>query len=129
MLGDGGGQGLGLGDGEKGGEGTPLVDATVQFLKEFTAGSSRGRDETNGRPGSRGGSVLPNGRGKGKGKGRETALEDGRDSDDWDGESFLPTYVYDAMKEKKRFDNMRVSCHIQGHRSSTPAVHSHRFFS
>ncbi|KAF8343378.1 hypothetical protein F5887DRAFT_1212517 [Amanita rubescens] len=25
----------------------------------------------------------------------------------WEGESFIPTYVYDALKEKKRFDNMR----------------------
>lgn len=30
-----------------------------------------------------------------------------REEDDWDGDSFLPGYVYDAMKEKKRFDNMR----------------------
>ena len=29
--------------------------------------------------------------------------------DDWDLDSFLPTYIYDAMKEKKRFDTMRVS--------------------
>ncbi|KAF9462678.1 hypothetical protein BDZ94DRAFT_700826 [Collybia nuda] len=105
VLGEAGGQGLGLG--EKGNEGTPLIDATVQFLKEFTSGASRGKSDTN--DGSRPKGGLSNGRGKGKGKGREMVLEDenGRDDDDWDGESFLPTYIYDAMKEKKRFDNMR----------------------
>ena len=34
------------------------------------------------------------------------------DEDDWDGDSFLPTYIYDAMKAKKRFDNMGV-CFIR----------------
>ena len=29
------------------------------------------------------------------------------DDDEWEMDSFLPTYIYDAMKEKKRFDTMR----------------------
>jgi ubiquitin carboxyl-terminal hydrolase 10 len=33
----------------------------------------------------------------------------GREDDDGGTESFLPTYVYDAMKVKKRFEHMRVS--------------------
>ena len=53
---------------------TPLVDATVRFLREFGP-VERKRDEEE---------------------------EEGIDS-------FLPSYVYDAMKEKKRFDTMRVS--------------------
>ncbi|KAF9014213.1 hypothetical protein BDQ17DRAFT_1419116 [Cyathus striatus] len=47
--------------------------------------------------------VAPVTKKNGKGKEREREEND----DDWDGESFIPTYVYDAMKEKKRFDNMR----------------------
>ena len=84
---------------------TPLVDATVEFLKEFvdekkSKPKDKARLEIVGRSGSSGGL-------SGKGKEREVRLEED-DDDDWDGESFLPTYVYDAMKEKKRFDNMRV---------------------
>jgi ubiquitin carboxyl-terminal hydrolase 10 len=110
LLGENGGQALGLGAGDKDREGTPLVDATIVFLKEFTSSTSRGRGEAKDGPHSRGGSVLPNGRGKGKG--REKLDDDrGTGDDDWDGESFLPTYIYDAMKEKKRFDSMRVSCY------------------
>jgi len=58
----------------------PLVDATIEFLKEFQP-------------------ILAHSKRKGKEVDRE----------DKDGlGSFIPTYVYDAMKEKKRFDNMRV---------------------
>ncbi|EPQ57809.1 cysteine proteinase [Gloeophyllum trabeum ATCC 11539] len=58
--------------------GTPLVDATIRFLREFLVDESAG-----------------------KGKEKE---EDGEgDATDW----FVPGYVYDAMKEKKRFENMR----------------------
>ncbi|KAF8343375.1 hypothetical protein F5887DRAFT_918597 [Amanita rubescens] len=44
--------------------------------------------------------------------GKERQWEDGnqdggKDEGMWEGESFIPTYVYDALKEKKRFDNMR----------------------
>ena len=75
---------------------TPLVDAMVEFVKEF---------------------VVPvdgavNGWGGGGGKGKEKEREGEWGEGMWEGESFVPTYVYDAMKEKKRFDNMRVSCGV-----------------
>ena len=73
----------------------PLVAATVAFLKEF-----KGKDGVVG-AGAR------NGNGSVGKKGKEREREE-REEDDWDGDSFLPSYVYDAMKEKKRFDNMRV---------------------
>lgn len=60
---------------------TPLVDATIQFLKEFAQKEA---------------STDP----RAKGKERE------EDFDDL--ESFIPTYVYDVMKEKKRFASMVV---------------------
>lgn len=66
---------------------TPLVDATIQFLKEFAA---KEVDDTKGS--------------RSKGKERE------EDFDDLD--SFIPTYIYEAMKEKKRFANM-VVCVLQ----------------
>ena len=82
---------VGVGKEMGGAEGTPLVDAMVEFVKEFVVGA-----------GGAGG--------KGKEKERAWAWEDGgRDNEMWEGESFVPTYVYDAMKEKKRFDNMGVS--------------------
>lgn len=62
---------------------TPLVDAIIQFMKEFGVKESEKRE------------------GKAKGKERE------EDFDELD--SFIPTYVYDAMKEKKRFASMVVS--------------------
>ncbi|TDL27323.1 cysteine proteinase [Rickenella mellea] len=53
----------------------PLVEAYVEFLKEFKP--------------------------KGRSKSRDNSDED-------DGlDSFIPTYMYDAMKEKPRFDSMR----------------------
>ncbi|KAJ3530235.1 hypothetical protein NM688_g7738 [Phlebia brevispora] len=58
---------------------TPLVDATIQFLKEFEPKKP---------------DVDP----RSKGKERQ------EDFDDLD--SFIPTYVYDVMKEKKRFASM-----------------------
>ncbi|KAI0345391.1 cysteine proteinase [Trametopsis cervina] len=60
---------------------TPLVDAIIQFLKEF--GIKEPEDSKPSRS---------------KGKERE------EDFDDID--SFIPTYVYDVMKEKKRFASM-----------------------
>ena len=64
---------------------TPLVDAIIQFLREFGVKEEERRD---------GGSA------KSKGKERE---------EDFDGlDSFIPTYVYDVMKEKKRFASMVV---------------------
>jgi ubiquitin carboxyl-terminal hydrolase 10 len=58
----------------------PLVDATIEFLKEFQRVPAHS---------------------KRKGREVDREKEDGL-------ESFIPTYVYDAMKEKKRLDNMRV---------------------
>lgn len=77
------GEGQGRGDGA-----TPLVDATVKFLEEFVYEEKK---------------PLPTqqvSRGKAKEE-EEKKEEEGVDS-------FMPTYVYDAMKEKKRFDTMRV---------------------
>lgn len=65
---------------KEGGKATPLVDATIEFLKEFHPVEADSKVE---------------------GKEVDREEEDGF-------ESFIPTYVYDAMKEKKRFDNMRV---------------------
>ena len=81
------GEGQGSGDGA-----TPLVDATVKLLEEFVY------EEKKPLP-------MPTpqqqvSRGKAKEE-EERKEEEGVDS-------FMPTYVYDAMKEKKRFDNMRV---------------------
>ncbi|KAJ8480867.1 hypothetical protein ONZ51_g6373 [Trametes cubensis] len=66
----------------EGSKATPLVDATIQFLKEFVPDPP-----------------VSNGASKAKGKEREDDLFDELDS-------FIPTYVYDAMKEKKRFASM-----------------------
>ncbi|KDR74886.1 hypothetical protein GALMADRAFT_227234 [Galerina marginata CBS 339.88] len=90
---------------------TPLVEATIEFLKEFLEeknkkgkSKERPRLEVVGRGGS-GGANGSNGSAQAKGKEREREADE--EEDDRDGESFLPTYVYDAMKAKKRFDNMR----------------------
>ncbi|KAI0247916.1 hypothetical protein BJV78DRAFT_1285139 [Lactifluus subvellereus] len=81
----------GRGDGQESGGGpTPLVDATVRFLEEFVY------EEKKASP-----AQQPQQAARGKAKEEEEKKED-------DGvDSFIPTYVYDAMKEKKRFDNMR----------------------
>lgn len=58
------------------GKTTPLVEATVDFLKEFSP------------------------------KSRKEEV----DEDDYDGiDSFLPSNIYEAMKDKSRLDGMRVS--------------------
>jgi ubiquitin carboxyl-terminal hydrolase 10 len=54
---------------------TPLVDATVRFLKEFVPG-------------------------------KRERLEEDEEEEDPEA-AFVPTYVYEALKEKKRFDHMR----------------------
>ncbi|KAI1788359.1 cysteine proteinase [Ganoderma leucocontextum] len=72
-----------VGSQREGTKATPLVDATIQFLKEFVPDPPA---NTNPNP-------------KSKGKEREDDSFDELDS-------FIPTYVYDAMKEKKRFANM-----------------------
>ncbi|OSD08397.1 cysteine proteinase [Trametes coccinea BRFM310] len=71
-----------VGSQREGSKATPLVDATIQFLKEFVPDPP-----------------APGADSKAKGKEREDDLFDELDS-------FIPTYVYDAMKEKKRFANM-----------------------
>ncbi|KAF8343383.1 hypothetical protein F5887DRAFT_1159792 [Amanita rubescens] len=87
----------------KGSDKTPLVDAMIEFIKDFVVDDVRLVN----------GHALANGwGGGGKGKEKERQWEDGNqgggeDEGMWEGESFIPTYVYDALKEKKRFDNMR----------------------
>jgi ubiquitin carboxyl-terminal hydrolase 10 len=71
---------------------TPLVDATIRFVREF-APKERAPVE-------------------GKGKGVERYGSNGLVHEEVDEDimdSFMPTYVHDALKEKKRFDHMRVS--------------------
>ena len=70
---------------------TQLVDATVRFLEEFVCEEKKLPPTE--KPQQQAGGV--------KEEEDEKKEDDGVDS-------FLPTYVYDAMKEKKRFDNMRV---------------------
>ncbi|KAI6115387.1 hypothetical protein EDD17DRAFT_1475401 [Pisolithus thermaeus] len=65
---------------------TPLVDATIRFLREFIPRQKKG--------------MVPEGKGKAVDR---TAY--GEEEDVM--ESFVPAYVYNALKEKKRFDHMR----------------------
>lgn len=81
------------GEGQRiGGSATLLVDATVRFLEEFV-------DEEKTPP--------PTWQPRKAGNVKAKEEEDEKKEDDGV-DSFIPTYVYDAMKEKKRFDNMRV---------------------
>lgn len=85
---------------------TPFIDATVEFLKEFIV-----VEEDKERERKKSGGGFGYGKG-GKGKEKEIirdGYEDAEDDDDEWSQSFLPTYVYEAMKEKKRFESMRVS--------------------
>ncbi|KAL4068204.1 cysteine proteinase [Scleroderma citrinum] len=66
---------------------TPLVDATIRFLREFIPKQKTPPD------------------GKGKAVDRAYNAYDEEEEDIMD--SFIPSYVYDALKEKKRFDHMR----------------------
>ena len=77
------------------GSATLLVDATVRFLEEFVHEEKMPLPTQQSQQQS--GSVNAK-------EGDEQKEENGVDS-------FTPTYVYDAMKEKKRFDNMRVRPH------------------
>lgn len=88
---------------------TPFVNATAVFIQEFMENNERKAKKLevvskSGINGSSGSNI----RSGGKGKEREFREEV---EDDYEGESFLPTYVYDAMKTKKRFDTMRVCFH------------------
>ncbi|CAL1705379.1 unnamed protein product [Somion occarium] len=69
-----------VGPQKDGSKATPLVEAIIQFLREFNPRS------------------VDSGTG-GKGKERE-------EDDFYDLDSFVPNYVYDVMKEKKRFASM-----------------------
>lgn len=80
---------------------TPLVDATVEFLKEFDSVVEVGVEA--------GGKVESTKSRKGKGKEVDRSGSGQEEGDEFGLDSFIPTKVYDAMKEKKRFDNMRVS--------------------
>ncbi|KIJ59679.1 hypothetical protein HYDPIDRAFT_177724 [Hydnomerulius pinastri MD-312] len=73
-------------DGDVSNSKTPLVDATVRFLREFIPKEKPAPE--------------------GKGKGVDRAYKYGDEEEDVM-DSFIPTYVYDALKEKKRFDHMR----------------------
>lgn len=86
--------------------GSTLINATACFLQEFLNASDK---STKGDSISRTGVNNSSGSGlKGSGKGKEKEFEDEKPiGDNWD-ESFLPSYVYDVMKTKKRFDTMRV---------------------
>ncbi|KAF8470409.1 hypothetical protein DFH94DRAFT_811604 [Russula ochroleuca] len=74
-----------------GGNATLLVDATVRFLEEFVHEEKKPPTQ---QPQQQAGNVKP------KEEEDEKKEDDGVDS-------FIPTYIYNAMKEKKRFDNMR----------------------
>jgi ubiquitin carboxyl-terminal hydrolase 10 len=76
---------------EGSGSATPLVDATVKFLEEFVY-------EDKPSPTQQPQQQAPRGKAREEEENKE---ENGVDS-------FVPTCVYDALKEKKRFDNMRV---------------------
>jgi len=86
--------------------GSTLINATACFLQEFLNVSEKNTKEDSF---SRTGVNNSSGSGvKGSGKGKEKEFRDEKlVGDNWD-ESFLPSYVYDVMKTKKRFDTMRV---------------------
>jgi ubiquitin carboxyl-terminal hydrolase 10 len=81
----------GAGVPETGGGATPLVDATVRFLKEFLV--------EEGSP-SRQQQSLPDTGG--------TSRTDEDKEDDNAVDSFEPTYMYDAMKEKRQLKPLLV---------------------
>ena len=77
---------------QTGGGKTVLVDATVRFLDEFAY---------KGKPPMRQQSIQPTERGK---KREHEKVK----KDDDDMNPFMPTYMYDAMKEKRQLKNMLV---------------------
>ncbi|KAJ7728890.1 hypothetical protein B0H16DRAFT_1330669 [Mycena metata] len=94
--------GLGFGGGDDGVlRGAPLVRATGAFLREFLS-APPASSPAPGAPGGGAGAGRVNG-GGGKGKGKAAPKE----PEEEEREAFIPTGVYDALKGKKRFDNMR----------------------
>ena len=75
---------------ETGGGATPLVDATVRFLKEFVVEESPPMEQQS-QPATSG-----------------TMGADEEKEDDEVVDSFEPTYMYDAMKEKKQLKSLLV---------------------
>jgi ubiquitin carboxyl-terminal hydrolase 10 len=75
------------------GSATQLVDATVRFLQEFVYEEKM---------------PLPTQQSQHQTRNANVKEEEDEKKQDDGVDSFIPTYVYDAMKEKKRFDNMRV---------------------
>jgi hypothetical protein len=85
----------GAGGGEIGGSTTPLVDATMRFLEEFMIKEKEPPPQ------------QPQ---------KQTAREKERDDDGGKKvhsavDSFEPTYLYDAMREKKQLENLLVCSH------------------
>src|SRR5437879_361916 len=92
----------------------PLVDATVDFLREFVEkAEERERGKSNVTANGSSSSSMRGGGGGGKGKERDATGGVGIGTrGGWNGadpELFLPTYIYDAMEAKKRIDSMQVS--------------------
>jgi ubiquitin carboxyl-terminal hydrolase 10 len=81
----------GAGVPETGGGATPLVDATTRFLKEFIVEEGSPLMQQQSQPGA-----------------GETS-RDGEEKKDGDVvDSFEPTYMYDAMKEKRQLKPLLV---------------------
>ncbi|KAH7918337.1 UCH-domain-containing protein, partial [Leucogyrophana mollusca] len=113
LVGDGGFPSIAVdGGSEEGRSKTPLVDATVRFLREFrprpSVSTSSSASPFASGSGSGNGSGSGSGNGKGKGVDRYAGAGERYDDDDALGlDSFVPTYVYDALRGEKRFDHMR----------------------
>jgi ubiquitin carboxyl-terminal hydrolase 10 len=84
----------GVGVPETGGGATPLVDATVRFFREFIVEEESPSTEQQ--------SQLAAGK---------TSRVDEEKKDDKIDDSFEPTYLYDAMKEKKQLKPLLVRSH------------------
>ena len=78
---------------ETGGGATPLVDATVRFFEEFIAEEPPSTQQQ-----------LQSAAGR-------TSMVDEEKKDDKIVDSFEPTYLYDAMKEKKQLKSLLVRSH------------------
>jgi len=81
----------GAGVPETGGGATPLFDATVRFFKEFIVEEESPSTQQQSQPATGG-----------------TTRADGEKKDDNVVDSFEPTYMYDAMKEKRQLKLLLV---------------------